>query len=61
MSIALANQIYFRKILYIHYLLDNEYNQKYNQKYNQNIIKNISKYNQKYSIRNIKVFIEYSL
>ena len=34
MSIALANQIYFRKILYIHYLLDNEYNQKYNQKFN---------------------------
>ena len=30
MSIALANQIYFRKILYIGYLLDNQYNQKYN-------------------------------
>lgn len=29
MSFTLANQIYFRKILYIHYLLDNEYNKKY--------------------------------
>lgn len=26
MSIALGYQLYYRKLLYIHYLIDNEYN-----------------------------------
>ena len=34
MSIALANQIYFRKFFYIHYLLDNEYNKKRRKEFN---------------------------